>query len=426
MSGVKGYFYNTLWMMSRPVLRLAAAFCVGIFVIRYLGPAQFGQLSFAESFARLFMPLVVLGMDPILVKDLVTDSEKSDAMLGTALVLKIIGFIGAFICVCIAVQFTSTDRITKLMTIIIALSLCSFPPINVLEQHFHAQVKAKFTSFCENVSVFISAGLKALFVSLRFSVVWFAVVIVIERVCRMILIICVYIRHGGCFSTWTFNRKYAGELMRLSWPLLLSGVSSVLYLRVDQVMIKEMIGNEALGNYAAAVRLSELWYFIPMTICASLFPAIVAAKNASHELFLNRMHNLYAFLFWIAIVIALPMSFLSTVIVTTLFGESFAQAGPVLSIHIWAAVFFFFQTASSRWLISQGQTRKILYLNAGGLGINLFLNFILIPCMGISGAAVATLVAQFYSGFLYDALDKDMRTSFLLKLKVWTPFWRIV
>jgi len=426
MPGIKDYFFNTLWMMSRPVLRLAAAFFVGIFVIRYLGPARFGQLSFAESFARLFIPLAVLGMDPILMRDLVTDTSKSNYMLGTAFVMKIIGSGVMIVSVSLAVQFTSSDMVTKLMTIIIASSVVFFPFFQVTEQHFQSQVKAKFSSLCENLSVFFSTGLKAVFVCLRLSVVWFAIVILLERMFRTIVLLIVYAKQGGTVVAWQFDAKYARSLIRESWPMFLSGLSAVFYMRIDQVMIKEMISNEALGNYAAAVRVSEMWYFIPITICASLFPAILAAKRTNYQTFLKRMHNLYAFLFWLAISIAVPMTFLSTIIVTALFGDEYVRAGTVLSIHIWAAVFFFLQTASGRWLIAQGQTRKILYMNMGGLGINLLLNFLLIPRFGISGAAVATLLAQVYSGFLYDAIDKDMRTSFMMKVKVWIPFWRIV
>jgi len=241
-----------------------------------------------------------------------------------------------------------------------------------------------------------------------------------------IVLLLVYAKQGGTVAAWKFDAKYARSLIRESWPMFLSGLSSVLYMRIDQVMIKEMISNEALGNYAAAVRVSEMWYFIPITICASLFPAVLAAKRTNYQTFLKRMHNLYAFLFWLAMSIAVPMTFLSTNIVTVLFGNEYVRAGTVLSIHIWAAVFFFLQTASVRWLIAQGQTRKILYMNVGGLAINLLLNFFLIPSIGISGAAVATLLAQVYSGLLYDAIDKDMRTSFMMKVKVWIPFWRIV
>jgi len=425
MPKIKDYFFNTLWMMSRPVLRLAAAFFVGIFVVRYLGPARFGQLSFAESFSGLFFPLAVLGMDTILMRDLVKDASKSNTMLGTAFVMKIIGSGLMIASVSLAVQFTSGDIVTKIMTIIIASSVIFCPLFHVTEQHFQSQVKAKFSSLCENLSVFFSTGLKVVFLCLSLSVVWFAIVILLERMFRAIVLLFVYAKQGGKVAFWKFDTKYARSLIRDSWPMFFSGFSVVLYMKIDQVMIKEMISNEALGNYAAAVRVSEMWYFIPIIICTSLFPAILTAQRTNYQTFLKRMHNLYAFLFWLAICIAVPMTFLSTIIVTALFGDEYVRAGTVLSIHIWAAVFFFLQTASGRWLIAQGQTRKILYMNLGGLSINLFLNFFLIPRIGIIGAAVATLLAQMYSGFFYDAIDKDMRTSFIMKLKVWTPFWRI-
>jgi len=426
MHGIRGYLINTLWLMSRPLLRLAVAFFVGIFVVRYLGPARFGQLSFAESFVRLFVPFVTLGMDPILVKHLVSSPRKSHSILGTAFVMKMMGVIVMMICVTVAVQFTSSDVATKLMTVIIAFSIGFLPFFQVTDQYFQSLVKAKYSALCENTAVFFSASLKAIFVCLRLSVVWFAVVIFLESVVRFTVLFLMYLRQIGKVTAWRFDGTYARLLIRESWPMFFSVISGVLYLRIDQVMIKEMMGNEALGFYAAAVRLSEMWYFIPTTLAMSLFPAIIEAKNTNCHVFQKRMHSFYALLFWIAIAIAIPLSFLSTDIVILLFGCEYESAGPVLNIHIWAAVFVFLRTASTRWILAEGWTRKVLYMSAGGLCINLLLNFLLIPRIGIIGAAVATLMAEFYTGLVYDAVDRDMRPSFLMKIKVWIPFWRVV
>ena len=190
-------------------------------------------------------------------------------------------------------------------------------------------------------------------------------------------------------------------------------------MKIDQVMIKEMMNAEAVGQYAAAVRLSEAWYFIPMVIASSLFPAIINAKKQSKELYYARMQKLYDLMVWMAIAIALPMTFLSDWIVALLYGEQYNEAGSVLMIHIWAGIFVFLGVASGKWFLTENlQIFSTINTTIGAI-VNILLNYILIKNIGIEGAAWATLISYFIAAYFGLLFFKKTRINFLIYQKVY-------
>jgi O-antigen/teichoic acid export membrane protein len=188
-------------------------------------------------------------------------------------------------------------------------------------------------------------------------------------------------------------------LLVVAWPLILSGIVIMIYLKIGQVFITKMLDEEQNGLYAAAVRLCEAWYFIPMAVTASLFPAIVSAKQTSEELYKTRLQKVYDVLAWIAIGIALPVTFLSKFILVTLFGARFAPAAPVLTSYIWAAVPTFLGVANSQYLMTENLTRMSFYRTLMGMLANVALNYLLIPVYGITGSAIASLISNCIATF---------------------------
>ena len=156
-------------------------------------------------------------------------------------------------------------------------------------------------------------------------------------------------------------------------------------------MLGQMVGDEAVGIYSAAVRISEVWYFIPTMIVASVFPAILKARNSSEEQYYKKLQHLFDLMLWLSIGIALPMTFLSESVIKILFGETYLDASSILSIHIWASVFVFLGVASSKWFIAEN--RQILSFQRTTIGAlaNVILNFLFIPQFQAVGAATAGL-----------------------------------
>jgi len=423
--GFLKYLKNTSWLFGEKILRIVVGLFVGIWVARYLGPEQFGLFSYAQSFVGLFTAIATLGLDGIVVRELVKDESRRDELIGTAFWLKILGALGVLIVLAIAINFTSNDSYTSSLVFIIA-SATIFQSFNVVDMYFQSKVLSKYIVYANVISLFISSIVKITLILNEAPLIAFAWVILFDSFILASGFIYFYLknrRHNeqpnrySVFDTessfaWKFNKSTAFSLLKDSWPLILSGIVISIYMKIDQVMIKEMMNAEAVGQYAAAVRLSEAWYFIPMVIASSLFPAIINAKKQSEELYYARLQKLYSLMVWLAIAIALPMTFLSDWVVHFLYGEQYNQAGSVLMIHIWAGVFVFLGVASGKWLLSENlQIFSTVNTSIGAI-VNIWLNYILIPKIGVSGAAWATLISYFVAAYLCLLFFKKTRINF--------------
>lgn len=193
-------------------------------------------------------------------------------------------------------------------------------------------------------------------------------------------------------------------------------------MKIDQVMLGEMVGKDAVGIYSAAVRISEVWYFIPTAIVSSATPSIYTAKDKSEELYYQRIEKLLRLLILVSIAIAVPMTFLSGTIITILFGNNYLEAGSILAIHIWASLFVFMGVATSPWFIAEGLTHLSFRRTLVGAIINVVLNLFLIPTYAGLGAAIATVISYAFAAFLMNALHPITNKLFIIQLKSLLPF----
>lgn len=403
-------------MFAEQVLRIIAGLFVGIYVARYLGPEQFGIYSYAAAFVTLFGTIARLGLDGIVVRDLVNHPQERDVYLGTAFWLKLVGALLALGLLAIAVQFTSNNATTNLYIFIIASGLI-FQSFDVVDFHFQSKVLSKYASIAKLIQLALSSMLKLYFIFIQADLFWFVLVSLVDQITLALSLVFAYWRQkiGNFFGR--FDLSTAKAMLRNSWPLILSGIAISLYMRIDQIMIKEMLGEKEVGLYSAAVRLSEAWYFVPGIITASFFPAIVNAKKISQDLYHSRLQRLYTFLMWMAVAVAVPMTFISEWLVTLLYGVAFKEAGQVLMIHIWAGVFVSFGVASGSWYTIENLQRYAFYRTFAGVVINIVLNLILIQRYGLVGAAISTVIAQSMAALFFDVLSKKTRIVFFMKLK---------
>lgn len=398
-------------MFAEQLLRMVAGLLVGIWVARYLGPEQFGVFSYAIAFTAIFGSIAKLGLDGIVVRDLVREPNQRDAYLGTAFWLKLGGAIVTLGAIAFAVQLTSNDRTTNLYIFIIA-SGTIFQSFEVVDFYFQSKVLSKFVSLCKMTQLLLSSLLKIYFVLTGADLIYFVLVSLVDQATLAVTLYIAYrYQKLGKFYRY-FDLATAKQLLRDSWPLIFSSLVVMIYMRIDQIMIKEMLGEREVGIYSAAVRLSEVWYFIPMIITSSFYPAIVSAKKVSEELYYARLQRLYTFMVWMAIGIALPMTFLSDWLVTLLYGEAYREAGQVLMIHIWAGVFVFLGVASGKWFLSENLQKLSTLNTAVGAAANIFLNLMLIPKYGIYGAAIATLLSYAIAAYFMNFAFQKTRVNF--------------
>jgi len=420
-SGFKRYFANTSWLMGHRALSMVVALFVGVYVARYLGPDRFGLLSYSMSFVGLFMALSTLGLDGIMVRELVKTPERRDELLGTAFWLKAGGATLMWIGIAAAIPFTHNDTQTNILIIIIAFAVI-FQAFNVIDLNYQAEVKSKFVVYAHLVQLVVSSITKLILVWITAQLVWFACVFLLDAVVLALGLVAMYLKNTGKIWYWKWNWETAKQLLKDSWPLILSGMAIMVYMRIDQVMIKEMLDSEAVGNYAAAVALSEAWYVVPMVICSSLFPAIINAKKINIQFYHERLQGLYVFMVWSAIAIGVPTMFLSKFIISLLFGANYIQAAGVLKIYIWSGVFVFFGVASGKWFVAENLQKYSFYNAMAGAISNIILNSLLIPKLGINGAAISTVISYGMASYLTMILFRHTRINFRLATRAFNPY----
>ena len=414
----KKYFKNTSWLFVEKILRLLISLIVTILVVRYLGPEQFGLLSYAISFYGLFTAISILGLESISIRELVKYPERRDNILGSVFLLRLVGGIVTIILIALTLFISGEPTDISILILIISTSAI-FQSLSVIDYYFRAEVKAKYSVYVMTASVLFISSIKILLIILEAPLIYFAIVFSVEFFAAATGFLLVYKHNKLKIINWKFRKETAVNLLKDSWPLILSGLVIAIYTKIDQVMIKNMLDSKELGYYAAAVRLSEAWYFIPVALTNSIFPAIINAKNVSDKFYFNRMQKLYDILAWMGISIAVPVSIFSSDIINILFGSEFQSAAPVLTIYIWAGVAVFLGVASSQYLITENFTKLSFFRTFIGMIFNVILNLILIPKYGIVGAAVATLVSYSVATFSLIFISK---TSLQIKMMLKSIF----
>jgi len=381
-------------MFFGQMFSLLVSFFIGAWLARYLGPENYGVLSYAVAFVGLFAFLSDFGAGAILNRELVKFPEKRDELMGTVFRMKLIGGALAMLLAVGASLIVKMSPLARLLIIVFSISSV-LQIMNIISIYFQAKVEAKNNVLAQVTATLISSVLKVVMILSGKGVIWIIIIFLLDIVWQSLGFMAAYRREGLKINAWHFNGILAREIWHSSWPLMLAGAAGYVYLRIDQVMIGQMLGNLEVGLYAAAVKLAEVWYFIPGIIAGSLFPAIVNAKIAGKEIYHQRLKNFYIFMGSISIIIAVPVALLAHPLIYWLFGVKYLAAIPVLRIYIWSSIGLFLGLAVNQYLMAEDKVRVIFIINIIAMLTNVGLNLVFIPTFGLIGAAWATLISYF-------------------------------
>lgn len=405
---VKQYAFNSSWMLIEQLLRIISGVFVGIYVARYLGPEQFGVLSYALAIVAILTALSRLGMDAILVRDLARSSHLRQELMGTAFYLMLLaGVISALVLSGLVLTLESSPE-NQLYILIISVGalLQSFL---VIDYNFQSQVKAKYSSIAKSIALGFSAISKLVLIWLNADLFLFAAFYAFDYFVVAVLLITFHIANKQGFFFFKFKKEHIKPLLSSAWPMVVSALSVVLYMRIDQVMIKAMLSPYELGLYASTVRVFEGWLILPYVMSVSLLPAIVKLKETSPNQYEKYMTILFSIMFWLSVIVATVVSIFSSSILNVTFGPEYIKAASVLSIVIWSATFAALGSITARYLTVENMEKKIAFRTIVGLIINFTMNLILIPLYGTEGAAIATLLTMFIANYAINYFDKDLK-----------------
>jgi O-antigen/teichoic acid export membrane protein len=407
--GLRQVLGNLAWLLTDQILQMALGLLVGVWVARYLGPAQFGLLNYAIAFVSLFSSVATMGLGTLVVRDIARNPDCKEETLGTAFAIQ---FVGGIITLLLTVTVISVlnppdEILTRWLVGIIAAGTI-FQSFETINFWFQSQVQSKYTVVAKNSVSLLVAALRIGLIQIKAPLIAFAWLRLGEVAFAGVAIALVYQSRGNDLKLWRVSWLRGKELLQESWPLVLSGLAVFIYSKIDQIMLGSLNKTE-LGYYAVAVKVSEICDFLPMIIASSIFPKLANLRDKNYGEYIKKF-QIYSdtmLLLWLGV--ALPISLLAPFIVQILYGEQYAASARVLSVYVWAQFGSNFGIARNAYFALEGQLRYGLYLTVVGSIFNIVLNSLLIPIYGAFGATVATLITYFYVIILVNFLIKELR-----------------
>jgi O-antigen/teichoic acid export membrane protein len=423
--GQNNIISNTGWLLADNILRVGVGFFVNAWIIRYLGPERFGLLSYAIAFIALFTPVAQLGLDAVIVRNIVNSPTQRNEILGSAFAMKLAGAVlTIFLTMAAIFMLRPEDRLTQSLVGICILGTL-MQPFAVIDFWFQSQMKAKYSVMAKSSACITFYAIKVILILVGASLLAFAWVGFAELILGSTGLVLAYRITGQHIGSWKPTKKMMILLLRDSCLLMASDLVYYVYLRIDRIIIGEISGPAELGLYSVAVMAAEAFFFIAQSASLSIFPGVVEAQSVSLGLFREKMQQYYKLMVFLGYAVAIPLSLVSSWLVPLLFGSEYEKAIPMLILLVWGGVFLNLIHARSYYLAAMNWTRLHLVLDLIGCAANISLNIFLIPIYGGIGAAIASIMTYFLTAYVINFTVKPLRENGIMMTKalLYPKFW---
>ena len=408
---------NIFWLFVDKILKLFFGLLVFVLLARHFGPETFGTFNFAISLYSVFLMFSSFGLSGIVVRELLKKSSINIDVLNSAFLLRVIFSLVSYSLLITVVIFLRPDDYLVQSLVFVIGFIIILQSFDVIKLWFESEVKSKPVVIIECAFFTLFSILKILFILTEMNIVFIGYLMVAEILFVSIGLYVLFLRKVGRLNFFNFDMKILKYLFYESWPLAVSTVSWVLYTRVDQLMIGQLLTDEDVGHYSAASRLSEVVNFIPMIFVFSIIPAITKLKNSDFSEYNKRFQFLYDLTVGLMMFLAIITALSSYKIIEILYGFDYLSSVSVLKIHIWSTLFIAMSAVSGRYLINEGLQKITMLRHLAGVVLNIPLNFLLIPVLGIDGAAVSSLFVLFMTCYIFDYFHFKTRICFNHKSK---------
>lgn len=407
---------NLIWATVGKVTTLLSGLVIGIFVARYLGPEQYGLMNWVISFVFLFQCLSVFGLDPIEVREEAKKEVDYNTIIGTAftirLVLSVISILLS-IGVCFAL---GKDSETTLFVAIYSISVVA-NTLSVIRNYFFAIVQNKRVVQSEIIRTLIGMGLKIILLLAHAPLVWFIVAALLDTI-LLAGGYCMSYRHEvGSMRLWQFSSSYAKYLLREAFPLLLTSAAVIIYQRIDQVMIGQLVDDTSVGYFAVAGRFVEILLFVPMVLAQTISPVLTQIRTRSEEEYREKSQQFMNMSFWCSILAAVVTSLIAYPLVRYLFGEQYLPAVVILQIMSFKTASVALSNTAGSMLVIEGLQKWVLLRDMMGCVVCVILNWYFLPRYGAVAAAYIAIASNVVAGYLADAVIPAYRHLFMMQTR---------
>ncbi len=411
---------NATWIVVCRVIQAVLSLVVSMLTARYLGPSNYGIINYAAAVVAFVVPIMQLGFRNTLVNEFVKRPEKEGAVLGTALVLNLSS---ALLCVVGIFAFVSIANRGEIDTIIVC-SLYSlnlfFQALEMSQYWYQSKLLSKYTSVVSLCAYAVVSVYKIILLITQKSIYWFAIAQALDFMIISVVLLIIYTRVGT--QRLTFSFKLSKEMLSVSKHYIISSMMVTVFGHIGSIFLKFMLDDAAVGYYNAAVACAGMTGFVFAAIVDSSRPSILHNKHNDGELaFEKNMIRLYAIIIYISLLQGVVMFCFAPLIVNLLYGKEYLSAVAPLRIMAWFTLFSNLGMVRNVWILSEQKQKYLWIVNLTGALVNIALNIALIPFMGVSGAALASVVTQIITNVVVGYIIKPLRKNNRLMVSSLNP-----
>lgn len=401
------FVQNTGWMMFAQIYQMVVSLVIGVITARYLGPSNYGTLNYAASYVSFFSIACQLGLEGIVVKEIVNNRNIEGEILGSSIVMRLCAAFLSIITVCLIIWVVNPNDTLLLIVTFLRSLILIFEAFNILECWYQSNLQSKVTTIIKCIAYSVMSVYRVVLLITGRSVVWFAFSTSLDALVIAGLLLLHYRKHGSqkLSNSWATGKG----LFSQSYHLIISTLMAVVYSQMDKIMIGKMIDQTHVGYYAAATTICHMWMFVPQALSNSSRPLIVELKGKNENVYIKRLKQLNFATFWIGFLFAVGITVFSGFIINVLYGVDYAEARGPLVLIIWSVAISALSYPRAIWMICEGNQNYTKHILIWGVVVNLALNAIGIPILGMNGAAIATIATEFMCCFIAPLFYKSTR-----------------
>lgn len=414
-NGYKRLGRNAVWIIGGSVANKLIALIVGAWTARYLGPENYGLIDYAGAYTTLFFPLCTLGINSLIVKEIVEKPDEEGTTLGTTLFLQCAASLLSIVVIGAVVLFLNPGEKT---TFVVAM-LCNlglfFQMMDSFKYWFQAKLESKYAAIATTTAYIISSLYKVVLLVNKKTVEWFALASSVDYFVVAVILCVTYKRLNG--PLLRVSKERARSLLTDSYHFILSGIMISIYGATDRLMLKNLLEESQVGYYGTAVSICNMWVFLLSAIIDSYKPVIFDLHGEDRKAYLNKNIEMYSIVFYVSVFVSIGIMFFGEIGIRILYGSDYLPAVVPLKICTWYVAFSYLGVARDAWIVCEGKQKHLIYIYAGAALTNVILNYVFIPSLGAAGAALVSLITQVSTVFVFPLLIKDYRENVQLMVR---------
>lgn len=414
---------NIFFSLTDRGMGLLFGMVISIFITRYLGAEDFGKYTYFGVIYAIVASFANFGMQQIVTKELAAKTEKQKDIICATLILAAISSALTWIGINVIQYFTG---FLESIEIIFLGVLCIFNICTVFQYYLISIYQMKNIVLLKNILLIIMLIIYGISIVKKFPVLWFELIYTIKESCMLGIFLIAYLISKER-DKFRLQRVEAGEvikiiskLIKLCFPLMLAGLSVTLYLKIDQLMIKEMLNEVQLGIYSSGIKFVEIFFNLPSAVTIGVLPYFSAKYLNNREDFWDKYKKLASGLNFCAYVFAIMLTIFGKWLINLVYGVEYTDAGIILIIYVWSTVAVCMGCVRGIYLSILEYSKLSFVFSVLSAAVNILINYLLIPIMGIKGAAVASIISYFLQSFIFTSCCPSLRKIF--KIQCWALY----